>query len=326
VRQLELGLWPPTVLRGAIAAFMREHTKAITPATVQDYTERGEWLELVLDGPATPLKAITIMRLQKVKQRWGSDGEGLKDVTLRKRLRFLVQVMGHAVAEGTLSPMDIPDLKWLKLRDDSERGDTFHTVDQFWRMHANIKKPRYRQAHMLLFWTGMHPYDLRRTKWTEYEPDYVWTDDKGTEIGHGRYWRLNHKNKRCQPAWVPMEPEFRQLMKEHMAARTGAHAQWENATVVGKIFNLHREFAQACDAARVPRVGPNDLRRSFATMLVARGWDYEYVRQLMGHEGEMHAKQKEGSIKVETSKPSTLTRHYLRPSGELFTRALKDHR
>jgi hypothetical protein len=47
--------------------------------------------------------------------------------------------------------------------------------------------------------------------------------------------------------------------------------------------NVRRDLAQACDAAKVPRVTPNDLRRTFASWLVQARETNFVVSRLLGH-------------------------------------------
>lgn len=46
---------------------------------------------------------------------------------------------------------------------------------------------------------------------------------------------------------------------------------------------LHRDLHRACARAGIDPCGPNDLRRTFATMLISAGVDRDVVRRLMGH-------------------------------------------
>jgi len=46
---------------------------------------------------------------------------------------------------------------------------------------------------------------------------------------------------------------------------------------------VRRDLALACKAARIRRVTPNDLRRTFASWLKQRGVDSMVVAKLLGH-------------------------------------------
>ena len=47
--------------------------------------------------------------------------------------------------------------------------------------------------------------------------------------------------------------------------------------------NVRRDLAVACRHAGIPRVSPNDLRRTFASWLKQRGVDSMVVARLLGH-------------------------------------------
>jgi integrase len=46
---------------------------------------------------------------------------------------------------------------------------------------------------------------------------------------------------------------------------------------------VNRDLARACRAAKIPRVSPNDLRRTFASLLVQDGVPLDVVAKLLGH-------------------------------------------
>jgi hypothetical protein len=92
-------------------------------------------------------------------------------------------------------------------------------------------------------------------------------------------------------------------------------------SLVGRLNNLRRTFHAAADRAELPRIRPNlGLRASHGTLRMARGYPYEYVRQVLGHEGEVSAEVAvDGVLRPRTARhASTLARHYLRPSPDLL--------
>lgn len=339
--QLELHFWPPGSLKEAVTTYLHDQARGLAKATLGDYEDRAAWCCLVL-GPATSIDDITIQRLHEVVRKWGPDGKGLKQVTLKKRLNFLIASMKYAAARGLIEPMRIPDMKWLKLKDDGRHCETFLTVPQFVDFRAQLggerysfpthgtrgkQSPqaagRYQLAADIMFWTGHHPHDVQTMVWTHLDVNYVWRDHEDKEISRGRYLRRNNKNKRIEePTWFPMEPEFRETILAIQTANKndpdffGAHA------IVGRLSGFKKAFAAAAHKAGVPEVTPNDLRRSFGTMLASRGYPYEYVRLALGHEGEVTVNVEKGHAQVVTKRPTTLTRHYLRPSPELLTNAV----
>jgi integrase len=87
--------------------------------------------------------------------------------------------------------------------------------------------------------------------------------------------------------------------------------------------NITRDLAVACKNAGIVRVTPNDLRRTFATLLSSAGVDRDAVRRLMGHAKE--------STMLETvyDKPTTqqlvarMGGDLVKLSGELTTSSLR---
>lgn len=116
-----------------------------------------------------------------------------------------------------------------------------------------------------------------------------------------------------------MEPEFRRMAKDYLFEP--AHA---NRLLVGQLYNVRRHFHAAAARAELAPVRANlGLRASHSTLLMARGYPYEYVRQVLGHEGEVRAVRGEtGPLRAATGRPSTLSRHYLRSSPDMFVAAL----
>jgi len=92
--------------------------------------------------------------------------------------------------------------------------------------------------------------------------------------------------------------------------------------VVGHIWALAKAFARACDRCELARVSPTrDMRRSFASMLAARGYSDEYIRLAQGHEGSPVFLA--GGRFVGVRRPSIDTRHYLRATAEMMIGQLK---
>jgi integrase len=162
--------------------------------------------------------------------------------------------------------------------------------------------------------------DLRTMKVGMLEPDYIWRDDAGAEIGRGRYWRRNHKNRRCVPSWFPMEPEFRALVLGWFEENPRWHA---DVLVVGPIWVASKVAARAAALAGLEYVSPNlGMRRSFATMLASRGHPNEYIRQALGHEGEAYVDHRGAAPVVRTTRPSMASSHYIRSSADMMRAAV----
>lgn len=313
--QLDLPLWSTGTLRGALQMYLVAVAEKIAEATAKDYQDRADWLCSVF-GSSTPLEQVTFARMEKAVKDHGPKGRGLMMVTLRKRLRMLRAALTYAHDHGLIAR--VPRLP-PQLHDDGKRGTDFYIVEEFQRFREHVPEGAYRRFFDMGFWTGHHAYDIRRSQRQWLDPDYTWTDDGGKPVGRGRYWRENHKNKRCQGTWLPMEREFRELALGWLET----NPQWsDGSSIVGRLW-VSKVAHVAVAASGLHYVSPNlGMRRSFATMLASRDWPPEYIRQALGHEGEAWIEKQHRGPVVHTSRPTTATSHYLRPSPDMFRRKL----
>lgn len=313
--QLILSLWPQDCLRGCLQAYLAAVVEKIADATAKDYQDRIDWLCLML-GNSTPIRDITFGRLEALVKEMGPKGRGLMMVTLRKRLRLLRSALIYAQDHGLIDK--VPRLP-PQLHDDGRRGQDFYTVDEYVAFRSHVPDGAFRRFFDLGFWTGHHAFDIRRATRQWLDPEYPWLDDGGKIIRHGRYWRENHKNKRCKASWLAAEPELRILMAQWLDQNPG----WQDGTaIVGRTW-VNQAARKAAAEAGLHYVTPNlGMRRSFATMLVSRGWPTEYVRQALGHEGESWVEQQKRGPVVHTSRPTTASSHYMRNSPDAIRRIL----
>lgn len=307
--QLELGFWPSTCVRSVLDVYLAMRAEGCTYETVdRDYRVRIQWLHEVF-GELTPASDVTYLRLESVAR---TAQHVLRDVTIRKRLRFWASAVQYAITRGDLPPTTIVPAMPPWLKDDGVKCADFYTLAQYKEFRLALPPGRYRRLADVSFWTGMHTHDVESLQRWMLQPEHEW---EGTEVA-GRWWRRNHKNKKCAGAWIPCEPELRELAAEWKAER-----DYEDAFIVGPLNNVRRTFHLAAHRADVPAIRANlGFRASHATLLMAREYPYEYVRQVLGHEGEVSAeKLVDGVVRAKTAKrPTTLSSHYLRSSPDLL--------
>jgi hypothetical protein len=317
--QLDLCLWPETTVRGCLDAYLHVVCGKLARATLGDYQDRADWICRVL-GESTPLDRVSYQDIEALVKRHGPSGTGLKLVTLRKRIRMFRAALSLQLDRGNIERL------WKmprQLTDDGQRGQDFYTVAEYAKFRQEVPEGRYRRFFDLGFWTGHHAYDVKRFTRAMLDPDYAWRDEQGEQIRAGAYLRQNHKNRRAVEIWFPAEPEFRGIVSEWILS----NPQWgERSVVVGRIAGVSKVAHQAAERAGLHYVTPNrGLRRSFATMLASRGYDHEYIRQAMAHEGRIWTEREsaQASPKVHTARPTTDTAHYCRPSSEFLINGIR---
>lgn len=295
MHQLDLPYFAPTCVRGVLDAYLAMRAETCTEATIRDdYRYRIDWLVQVF-GELTPACEVTYDALERAAR--AGRAVLLRDVTIRKRLRFWLSACKYAALRGLDAPvLEAPP--WL--RDDGARLTDFYTPVQFAAFRLALPPGRFRAFADLGMWTGMHTKDLLSMESGHLDPMSAWPDGR-----QGAWLRRNHKNRKCQPAWMPMEPELLALVPELAPLLP-----------LGGLNNIARAFATAAARAELPPIRANlGLRASHATELAKRGHPYEYIRQVLGHEGEVS--RGAGPIPQTAKRPSTLSRHYLRTWGRL---------
>lgn len=305
--QLELAFWPESSLRRVLADYMARQSDHVAEATIRDYADRAAWLLGVL-GEETEIERLSFAKLEMLARAQGPKGAGLMMETLKKRFTFLRAACTYAWERGIIDkPVRVPRIK----TDSKPRTRVLSLAE--WRALREHLIGRARRFFDLAFLTGMHSSDIFRLKRSHLDPDHVWRDEDGHEIGRGRWWRMNTKNKKCVACWLPMEPELLELSREILAEPLPP-----NALIVGRVHGLAKSFHAAADRAQAPRWCPLDLRRSFASLLMSRGHGDHYMRMALGHEG-LGA----GIPDRESQRPSILSRHYLRVTEDVVRSELR---
>jgi hypothetical protein len=315
-RQLDLCLWERGTVQEVLAAYFGSLV-GLSEHTISDYRTREGWLLRVL-GPWTRIESINVETLARLARKHGPDGDGsLMYVTIAKRFDYLRAACEYAAARKAIKRDDVPSLP--KLPDDGKRLQRALTLVEFKQLCLALPD-RFRRFATLGYFSGHHSLDLFTMTHGMIEPDHVWVDEKGEELWRGRIWRRNHKVPDCAAAWVPIEPELR-----------AAALDWKRSQplpddpVVGKLWALKKAFDHACDHAGIERATPNrDLRRSFASMLSARGYGAEMIRHQLGHLGQPQFD--EAGNYQRGGKSSITLRHYMRATDDLIVRELKRRR
>lgn len=308
--QLEFAYWGRRTLRAAIDDYFARNCDGLAEGTIVDYRERAAWLLREL-GDLTPLESINHDRLQALADKWRGS---LANVTVKRRLLFLVSVLTYAQAREL-----IPKVPMLpKLRNDGRLFDRLHTIAQWERFRGFVPPGRFRRLYDTGMLTGQHVDELMTMERWMLDAEHQWPDGQV-----GRFWRRNRKWRKCEPGWIPMQPELLALVPELLE-----DAPRRESLVIGTTWNRQRAFNMAADRATaagelIERPTFNDLRRSFASLLVARGWSSQAVRLALGHAGPIpHTWWEEDSGRRPArlaERPRTAERHYIRATTGTFT-------
>jgi hypothetical protein len=316
--QLDLPLWSKTSLKRAIADYMLCNGEGLADGTLNDYAERATWL-LRTFGENAALDSFTFDLLFATARK---SREVLADITIKRRFDFLRWVLEFAAGRDIIAKVPM----FPKLRGGGHTISKMHTVGEAEVFRRYLPPGPFRKVYDLCFWTLQHVPDVMSMQRWMLDVDRPVLDERGVEVARGCFWRRNQKNNNprkerrpCEPIWIPMQPELKLLIAELL---DGVPSR-RDAPIAGKLWNLQRTFNAAhcravSDGHAMPRPTPNDLRRSGASMLVARGYPEEAVRMILGHTGVFRAPGPGESLQKLAGYSTTATRHYLFAAPGLF--------
>ncbi len=148
--------------------------------------------------------------------------------------------------------------------------ETWLTPEQFELVNAELEPKRQRWAALAGLAGGSHG-EVERVEWST------------VDLVRDRL-RVPGTKRETRDRWVPIAPALKhRLLEVPLAERVGL--------VVEHWGNVRRDLHQAVVRANakrpsqppIPRVSPNDLRRTFASWLVQSGVPLLTVASLMGH-------------------------------------------
>jgi integrase len=262
LRKLELGSADPAThshhtLRDAIGNMLAVVAVERAAATATAYAQKGHHLTRLLGGD-TEVGAITrdaVMRYIATRQ-----SETAANGTIHKELVVLRRALAEArtrnLWSGSIEAI-VPKVRvvyhpkevWL----DEHQAESFLT-----KVAA-----RRRLWVMLAMWGGLSLGEVERIRWEHVDFGRAKMRVPGTK--RTSRWRV-----------VPITP---QLLE---ALRAGAPKRLLGP-IVTRWRNVRRDLARAAELAKVPKVTPNDLRRTFASWLKNQKTDSAVVARLLGH-------------------------------------------
>lgn len=238
-------------------------------------------------------------RMREIIKRERENETGMKNVSLKKRFQFLIRVLKIAANRELVDRGRIPEMP--QIENDGVAREAHHTYPQYLAFRAVLPSPRHRIYYDLGWWSGMRREDLETTTKENVDPWRPFTDEKGKMISMGCFRVRNHKRRKFDPYWIPMEPEFRQCVKEFYERNPMSIED----LITGKFSKPQRWMDPAAIRAGVPRISPHSFRHSRLTYLDSIGVHPEDARHAVGA----------SSVKV-------IRDHYLHPSAGTLRRLI----
>jgi len=205
--------------------------------------------------------------------------EGKKPVsphTVQKELITIRRALREAVDRGALAAMPaVP-----RFSPKYKPRETWLTPDQFERLAAELEPGRELWAALAAL-GGMRAGEVERLRWPMVRFEANRIKVPGTKTASSR-------------REVPIAPALLERLRRAAGSGSGA-----NLPVVEPWGNVRRDLAAACKRAGVPRVSPNDLRRTFASWLVQQGVPALTVATLMGHSSSRMVEMVYGKLSAE---------------------------
>jgi len=242
-------------LQEALEALLSRGCLDCAPGTVDFYRlKAGHLLRLL--GADLPLARLSINLVRDyihARQEEGAkDGTVLKDIiTLRRALRLAHEDGNLDREPAKLVPRFrvryIPRDRWL-------------TPEQLKGLLSKLEPDRKLWVLIASF-AGARASEVERLCWEHVDLASGWVLLPGTKTAKSR-------------RRVPLAPELAEAL-----AREGN----KSGPVVRPWSAVRRDLGVACARAKVPRVTPNDLRRTFASWLKQAGNDSMVVAKLLGH-------------------------------------------
>lgn len=281
-------------LRAAIGDLLAvvEHGNAVD--TWKSYRQKGEnlvdYFGDVELGNLTRDGLLAYVRHRKLKK--AEDGTIHKELVVLRRA--LIEAKNRKLWDGDPRAL-VPSIKvsyeprevWLSPRDGA-------------RLLDEITQPSRRLWAALAMLSGLRLSEVERLTWAHVDLDAK---------------RLRAPGKKTRGAWrlLPIGPDLEKLLR---AAKKASKPKPEDR-IVPKWPNVRRDLAAAIERinkadaehaakrrrkppAPLPRVTPNDLRRTFASWLKQQGVDSFTVAKMLGHSSSKMVELVYGRLSDET--------------------------
>ncbi len=274
-------------LGGEAATFLEESSRAVAPDTLDMYRAKaGHLLRLI--GADTPLADITTdtvgnyfraRRLEPGAKR----GSRISDGTLGLEWATLSGILRSARHRNRFHK-DPASLRPLRFSSASRQVERFLSWGELTALVMTLPERR-RACVLFAVATG-----ARRAEWRRASISDV------TAVGDGEW--VVHLHGRKTPRsdrYIPVPPLFRVLFESVMR-----HADPNAPTMFDPWPSHAQDLGRACHRVAIEPASWNDIRRTFASLLVQSGESEDVVSRLMGHTSTKMVKTVYGRQTAET--------------------------
>lgn len=262
LRKLELGSADPAAhsgltLRAAIGNMLAVVAVERAGATHKAYTQKGRHLTRLLDGDSTVNDLTREHVLGYVAAR---QAESADNSTIHKELVVLRRALHEARErkqwDGSIESV-VP-----KVRVVYRPRETRLSAHQAEQLLGKVARTRRLWVTLAMF-GGLSLGEVERLRWEQ------------VDFGR-RQMRVPGTKRTSRWRVVPLTPRLFDALR-------AAAPQKLLGLVVTRWRNVRRDLAVAAELAKVPKVTPNDLRRTYASWLKDQGTDSAVVARLLGH-------------------------------------------
>lgn len=250
---------------GRLIADRRDRGRA--EGTIEMHTQKGRWLcqHFGAQTNVSKIDAPSVDRYIELRR-----ADGAKSSTIHKELVTLRGVLRVAARRGEYRG-DWRAVLPVGFSPEYEPRTTSLTPEQFAALVAELPAG---QAAVVCFYvaTGARRAECLRAQRVDVDLEGGFVHLRGTKTANAR-------------RSVPVTPLGAPLLERALADADGPEPSEEDPapTLFYPWPDPYKALQRACQRAGVPRVTPNDLRRTFTTWLQERGVDHEHLAKLLGH-------------------------------------------
>jgi integrase len=176
-----------------------------------------------------------------------------------------------------------PDDAWTRVKPfkgTDEPREAYLTDEEQQRLLNAIKDTAFKRLVSGALATGCRYSELCRMTVSDFEPVSNTVRVKESKAGKYRFIPLTPTGREFFESLTAgrgkKETMFRRSSVERRTLKDGDHLAWRPS-------EQKRLMSEACDAAKLPRMGFHQLRHSYASSLVAAGMPLALVAELTGH-------------------------------------------